>query len=74
MNAEQGKMFKVCLPRVEKDAGSDTVTAWPAGCTDDAIAKHDILNEGTAFLRKPSAQEALARNVREVLDDYNCTI
>ena len=39
-----------------------------SGYTDDAIARHGVLESGIAYLEKPFAPEALARKVREVLD------
>jgi PAS domain S-box-containing protein len=39
-----------------------------SGYTDDAIAHHGVLNEGTHFLHKPFTPAELAGKVREVLD------
>jgi PAS domain S-box-containing protein len=41
---------------------------YMSGYTDDAIARHDVFSNGTAFLEKPFAPHALAAKVREVLD------
>jgi two-component system, cell cycle sensor histidine kinase and response regulator CckA len=39
-----------------------------SGYTDDAIAKHGVLEPGIAFLQKPFTPFSLAQKVREVLD------
>ena len=39
-----------------------------SGYTDDAIAKHGVLEPGIAFLQKPFTPFSLARKVRELLD------
>lgn len=40
-----------------------------SGHTDEVITYHGVLDTGTAFLQKPFTAEALARRVREVLDE-----
>jgi signal transduction histidine kinase/ActR/RegA family two-component response regulator len=39
-----------------------------SGYTDDAIARHGVLESDTAFLQKPFTSQELAAKVREVLD------
>jgi two-component system cell cycle sensor histidine kinase/response regulator CckA len=39
-----------------------------SGYTDDAIVRHGELRPGTAYLQKPFSPDALARKVRDVLD------
>jgi len=39
-----------------------------SGYTDDAIVRHGILEEGTAFIQKPFTLDSLSTKVREVLD------
>jgi CheY-like chemotaxis protein len=41
---------------------------YMSGYTDDAIVHHGVLDEGTAFIEKPFSPDALARRVREILD------
>jgi len=41
---------------------------YMSGYTDDAILRHGMLEEGTAFLEKPFTPDGLARKVREIMD------
>ncbi len=49
----------------EKDP--DIKVLYMSGYTDDAIAHHGILEDGLAFLQKPTSTDELARKVREVI-------
>jgi PAS domain S-box-containing protein len=40
---------------------------YMSGYTDDAIFRHGMLQEGTAFLQKPFTSEAFARKLRELV-------
>jgi len=42
---------------------------FTSGYTDDAIVRHGVLEPGIAFIQKPYRPKALARRVREVLDN-----
>ncbi|HPG67234.1 MAG TPA: PAS domain S-box protein [Candidatus Hydrogenedentes bacterium] len=46
----------------------DIRVLYMSGYTDNVIAHHGILNEGTFFLQKPFSARALTAKVREVLD------
>ena len=39
-----------------------------SGYTDKAIARHGVLDSGTAFLQKPFTPDVPARRVRQALD------
>jgi|SRR5215510_8772085 len=41
---------------------------YMSGYADDAMIRHGVVEEGTAFLQKPFMPAALAHKVREVLD------
>jgi len=45
-----------------------TRVLYMSGYTDDAILRHGVLEETSAFMEKPFSPEVLARKVREVLD------
>ena len=47
----------------------DLKILFTSGYTDDAISQHGVLDTGVAFLAKPYTPAALARKVREILDD-----
>ncbi|MCD9185109.1 MAG: PAS domain S-box protein [Pyrinomonadaceae bacterium] len=42
---------------------------FTSGYTDDAIVRHGVINEGANFLQKPFTFDALARKVRQLLDE-----
>jgi signal transduction histidine kinase len=44
---------------------------FTSGYTDDAIARHGVLETGVAFLSKPYTPAMLARKVRSMLDEKN---
>jgi DNA-binding response OmpR family regulator len=49
-------------------ARRDLRVLYISGYTDDAIVRHGVLEEGTAFLQKPFPPYTLLVKVREVLD------
>jgi PAS domain S-box-containing protein len=51
-----------------KSARADIRVMYMSGYTDDVIARHGVLDAGSAFVQKPFTPEALARKVRAVLD------
>jgi two-component system, cell cycle sensor histidine kinase and response regulator CckA len=51
-----------------KTTDPDLKILFTSGYTDDAIAQQGVLEPGVAFLAKPYTPEALARKVRDVLD------
>jgi DNA-binding response OmpR family regulator len=46
----------------------DSSVLFMSGYTNDAIARHGVLEPGIAFLQKPFTPRGLAEKVREVLD------
>lgn len=47
----------------------DTKVLFTSGYTEDALGHHGVLRPGILFLQKPYLTAALARKVREVLDE-----
>src|SRR5436190_308448 len=62
-----GTTFKLYLPRVE-DLRPDARVIFMSGYTDDAVTRHGVLEPGSAYVQKPFTPDAIARRVREVLD------
>ena len=46
----------------------DLKVLFMSGYTEDIIAHHGVLEEGTPYIQKPFSLEALSRKVRQVLD------
>jgi PAS domain S-box-containing protein len=47
----------------------DMRTIYMSGYTDEAIARHGVLEPGVTYVQKPFSPGALARKVRDVLDE-----
>src|SRR5216117_2233368 len=50
------------------DLRPDARVIFMSGYTDDAVTRHGVLEPGSAYVQKPFTPEAIARRVREVLD------
>ena len=50
-----------------KDLKSDLKVLFMSGYSEDVIAHHGVLEEGTHFIEKPFAVDSLARKIREAL-------
>jgi two-component system cell cycle sensor histidine kinase/response regulator CckA len=67
----------VVMPGVGGRAVAEKLTEWyprlrviyVSGYTDDAVIRHGVLREGVNFIQKPFSPAAIARKVRDVLDD-----
>jgi two-component system cell cycle sensor histidine kinase/response regulator CckA len=58
--SELAKLLKPLYPQIK--------ILYMSGYTDDAIARHGVLEKGVDYIQKPFTMEGLARKVREVLD------
>src|SRR5437879_2516769 len=50
------------------DLRPDARVIFMSGYTDDAVTRHGVLEPGSAYVQKPFTPDAIARRVREVLD------
>jgi two-component system, cell cycle sensor histidine kinase and response regulator CckA len=48
---------------------SDLKALFMSGYTEDAIAQHGILAEGTGFIQKPFQMESLTNHIRQTLSN-----
>ncbi len=56
------------LYRQVRELRPDLKVLFMSGYTEDVIAPHGVLEEGTDFIEKPFTVEGLTRKIREVLD------
>lgn len=63
------KMNGWSLARQACEKRADLKVLYMSGYTDSAVVQRAILERGIAFLQKPFTPAALARKVREVLDE-----
>jgi two-component system, cell cycle sensor histidine kinase and response regulator CckA len=64
MPGMSGKALATCL----QEKSPDLKVLFTSGYTDDAIARHGVLDKGIEFLPKPYTPATLVRKVRELLD------
>jgi FixJ family two-component response regulator len=62
-----GMSGRELVDRVTKEKPEMRVL-FMSGYSDEAVARHGILEPGLAFLQKPFSRDALVRKVRDVLD------
>ena len=65
MPAMSGRVLAEQLQQIQPELQ----VLYVSGYTDEAIMQHGVLAEGVNFLQKPFTGEALARKVRQVLDE-----